>query len=102
MFDLLEGFTVGLPLADIPEVLIPLTAVALVFGIPIIAILTTHQRKMAELIHRNQPQQVDPMIQQQLASMQSQISDMRSMMQDHIINNDRQSTPNSVEQRLNS
>ena len=90
-----------MPLADIPEVMIPLTAVALIFGIPIIAILTTHQRKMAELIHRNQPQQVDPMIQQQLASMQSQISDMRSMMQDHIINNDRPSTTNSVEQRLN-
>ena len=87
---------------NMENVLIPLASIGLIFGIPIIAILTTHQRKMAELIHRNQPQQVDPMIQQQLASMQSQISDMRSMMQDHIINNDRPSTPNSVEQRLNS
>ncbi len=102
MFDLLDGFWWGMPMADIPEVTIPLLAVGLIFGIPIIAILTTHQRKMAELIRRSQPQQVDPMIQQQLSSMQSQISDMRSMMQDHIINNDRPSTPNSVEQRLNS
>lgn len=43
------------PLAAIdgPEVLIPLVAVVLMFGLPIIAVLTAHQRKMAELLHQN-------------------------------------------------
>ena len=41
---------------DGPEVLIPLAAVMLIFGIPIIVILTNHQRKMAELIHGKQSQ----------------------------------------------
>jgi hypothetical protein len=39
-----------------PEMLIPLAAVMLIFGIPIIVILTNHQRKMAELIHGKQSQ----------------------------------------------
>lgn len=38
------------------EMLIPLFAVALIFGVPIVAILTNHQRKMAELIHGKQGQ----------------------------------------------
>ena len=41
---------------DGPEVMIPLAAVMLIFGIPIIIILTNHQRKMAELIHGKQGQ----------------------------------------------
>ena len=91
-----------MPLAAPEEVFIPLFAILVVFGIPIIAILIAHQRRMTELIHRNQPQQVDPMVQQQLATMQAQIADMRSMMQEHIINNDRvPSSSSTVEQRLN-
>ena len=105
MFDLLRGFTMGIPVAGMgEEVMLPMMAILVVFGIPIIAILTAHQRKMAEIIHRNHSQQADPMVQQQLASMQSQIADLRSMMQEHIINNDRTFVPPppaSVEQRLN-
>lgn len=102
MFDVLHGLKTGMPLASSEEVFIPIFAILVVFGIPIIAILTAHQRRMTELIHRNQPQQVDPMVQQQLATMQAQIADMRSMMQEHIINNDRVTTSSStVEQRLN-
>lgn len=33
------------------ELLIPLAAVLMIFGIPIIAILTKHQQKMAEFMH---------------------------------------------------
>jgi hypothetical protein len=101
MFELMTGMKLGMPLASLEDIIGITGGMLVVFAIPVVAILTNHQRKMAELIHRNQPQQVDPMIQQQLASMQSQISDMRTMMQEHIINNDRPSTPNSVEQRLN-
>ena len=41
------GFNIGGIIAMLPAVLI--------FMIPIIAILTAHQRKMAELVHRPQP-----------------------------------------------
>ena len=105
MFDLLQGLRSGMPLADLgPDVVIPSLTVLTIFGIPIVAILTNHQRKMAEIIHRSQPQQMDPMIQQQIAHMESQMADLRSMMQEHIINYDRTCappTPTSVEQRLN-
>lgn len=37
-----------------PEDVIGLAAVLLIFGTPIIAILTTHQRKMAELMRSQQ------------------------------------------------
>lgn len=39
-----------------PEDVIGLAAVLLIFGTPIIAILTGHQRKMAELMRQQQPQ----------------------------------------------
>lgn len=101
MFDLFQGFEYGMPFANLEDLIGISGGMLVVFGIPIIAILTSHQRKMAELIHRNQPQQVDPQIQYQLTNMQSQIADLRSMMQEHIINNDRATTSSSVEQRLN-
>ena len=103
MFDLLDGFRVSMPVAGMEDTIGITGSLLVIFSIPIVAILTNHQRKMAELIHRNQPQstQLDPMVQQQLANMQAQIADLRSMMQEHIINNDRTST-SSVEQRLNS
>ncbi|MBL8049244.1 MAG: hypothetical protein JNJ45_11255 [Chthonomonas sp.] len=37
-----------------PEFIIPLAAVVMIFGIPIVAILTGHQRKMAEIMRGNQ------------------------------------------------
>ena len=37
-----------------PEVVIPLASIMMIFGIPMAAILTSHQRKMAELIHGKQ------------------------------------------------
>ena len=99
---MLHVMEAGMPLASSEEIFIPLFAILVVFGIPIIAILTAHQRKMTELIHRNNPQTVDPIVQQQLANMQAQIADMRSKMQEHIINNDRgTSSSSTVEQRLN-
>lgn len=100
---MVQGFRSGLPMAGMEDAIGITGSLLVVFSIPIVAILTHHQRKMAELMHRGQPQQVvDPMVQQQLASMQAQIADMRSMMQEHIINNDRTSQASSVEQRLNS
>jgi|GEM_PF-1255226 len=105
MFD-----TLRFALADFPGELIPLAAIMMMFGIPIVAILTGHQRKMAELIHgQNKPAIVDLNAQRQLDLMQAQIGELRGMIQEHIINNDRapivsQGSPAmpTIEQRLNS
>ncbi|HRK21218.1 MAG TPA: hypothetical protein PLX06_05390 [Fimbriimonadaceae bacterium] len=41
---------------------IPIVAIVMTFSVPLVAILVTHQRKMAEMIHRNHAQamQVHP------------------------------------------
>ena len=76
--------------------------VIVAFSVPIIAILTRHQRHMAEILHRNQSQNDNDQLHQQMAAMQAQITDLRMMVQEHIINNDQSSmTTGSVEQRLN-
>ena len=98
MFELNNGFRLGVPIA-VDDTIGMIGSLVVVFSIPVVAILTHHQRKMAEIIHRSHPQQVDPHIQEQLNMMQAQMADMRSMMQEHIINRDRTPTA-SVEQRL--
>lgn len=37
---------------EVMDFLVPLAAIVMVFGIPIAAIVTSHQRKMAEIIHK--------------------------------------------------
>lgn len=99
-----------LPLAALPDDIAPIFAMVLVFGIPIIAILTSHQRKMTELMRNQNPQfQPDTNLQHKLDSLQSQVSELKSLMQQHIINSDppqiQQSVPPptpSIEQRLNN
>ena len=54
--------------------MIPIVAILAVFGIPIIAILTTHQRKMAELIHGGAQTQND------LAPILHEVRSMREEM----------------------
>ena len=102
MFDLLQGFRLGMPIAMDEGLVRAGTALLILFIGPAIAILTHHQRKMAEIIHRNQPQQIDPHIEQQLATMQSQITNLTAIVQQNIIDNDQnRPTQSSVEQRLN-
>jgi len=89
------------------EDLIPVVSVLAVFSIPIIAILTSHQRKMAELM-RSQPQH-DLRAQQQIDMMQAQINDLRNQLHEHIVRTDAPPlttvpTPppvTDIEQRLN-
>ena len=102
MFDLLQGFRLGMPFAISDESFRIFGVMLIFFGGPAIAILTYHQRKMAEIIHRSQPQQIDSHIEHQLATMQSQITNLTAIVQQHIIENDRSTTSqSSVEQRLN-
>lgn len=74
----------------------PVVATIAVFSIPIVAILTAHQRKMTELLHRNNPQQ-DVNTQAQLAHMQRQIDEIKGLLQEHIIAQDSKRT---AEQQL--
>jgi hypothetical protein len=112
---LFEALWQGVPLAQDSEFLIPIMAILMTFGIPVVAILTHHQRKMAELVRGPQNQQGDVRMQQQLEYLQAQISELRGLIQEHIIKNDLppaqlQQTPppapaptaiESIEQRLN-
>jgi len=63
------------------EELIPLAGIVMVFGIPIAAILTHHQRKMTELIHgKHQQAQVNPELMHEMASLRHQVA----MLQDQV------------------
>lgn len=66
------------------EVFIPLVAVAMIFGIPIVAILTTHQRKMAELIHGNRQQTPN----QDLAPIYHELKNLRDSVNSLALNVD--------------
>lgn len=62
-----------------PGELIPLLAIALVFGIPIVAILTSHQRKMAELIHHGQgDHQSQAALMHELQSLRAEMAQLRA------------------------
>lgn len=65
------------------ENLIPFFAIGLIFGIPIIAILTAHQRKMAEMIHGNQNQNNNHIV----GAMMNEIAELRrevAMLRDQV------------------
>lgn len=74
----------------------------LVVVIPIVAILTGHQRKMAELIHKNhQPQQSDEML-ARLDAMQRQMNEMQDRQNEILLQvHDLQQLPSpKVEERI--
>jgi uncharacterized protein YlxW (UPF0749 family) len=54
--------------------IIPLISVMMVFGIPLAAILTHHQRKMAELIHGNNQKHAES---QEVSQLQEEVRQLR-------------------------
>ena len=58
--------------------ILPMVAIMMVFGIPIVAILAAHQRKMTELIHGSKAGVND----QVLAQMHAEMQHMRAEMAD--------------------
>jgi hypothetical protein len=64
-----------------PELLIPLAAVILMFGIPIVAILTGHQRKMAELM-RQPIQGQQPMSNIEIQALRAEVRELKQMLAD--------------------
>lgn len=56
------------------ENMIPLVSVVMIFGIPLAAILTAHQRKMAELIHGTMKSHSDS---QELSQLREEVRQLR-------------------------
>lgn len=86
------------------ENLIPIVAIVMVFGIPIVAILTAHQRKMAELFHsRNAQPQYNP----EIAALREEVRELKQLIHQQAITMDnlvqtRVTPPPSIQDRINS
>jgi|GEM_PF-1506585 len=59
---------------DFLEGLIPLAGIVFVFGIPIVAILTRHQRQMAEILARNATSGVGPNLSHEIADLRDRLN----------------------------
>ncbi len=69
-------------LAGIDE-LIPIVAIVATFSVPVIAILVHHQRKMAELIHRQHPQ---PMVASpEVEMLRREVAELKQLVQQQTI-----------------
>jgi len=66
------------PLADIGGDIAPIVACLGVFMIPIVAILTAHQRKMALIFHGNRENQVNK--QEQSDSVSAEVRELRQIV----------------------
>jgi hypothetical protein len=69
------------------EDLVPIVALLLVFGIPIIAILTAHQQKMAKLIHGQRPQ-IDPAVIEEIRSLRTEVSQLQDRVNTMMLDQD--------------
>mgnify|MGYP007132113178 FL=1 len=70
---------------DLVEML-PLTIPILIFMIPIIAILTNHQRKMAELMQQRGAFQQQP--NPEIAALRQEVTELKYLVQQQIIASD--------------
>lgn len=76
MLNLTQGF------AGIEE-MIPIVAIVATFSVPVIAILVHHQRKMAELIHRQHPQ---PMLATpEIDALRREVAELKHLVQQQTI-----------------
>ena len=65
-------------------------AVIAVFSIPIVAILSNHQRKMAQLINeRHQQQAVNPQIAAELGQLRAEVARLRDVVNQQVLASDR-------------
>ena len=68
-----------------PEILVPIIAIMMVFGVPLIAMLLRHQQRMAELMHSPPQLSVDPRID----SLQRDMADLKDLVHQQTIALDR-------------
>lgn len=71
-------------MGDIIENLIPLSAVVLIFGMPIVAMFTHHQRRMAELL-RDKGAAQSAASDQQVAALRNEVAELRQLVHQQAI-----------------
>ncbi len=86
-------------MVNVSPIIIPI----LIFLIPIIAILTAHQRKMAELIHGKENSQQNP----EVAALRHEVYELKQLIHQQAIaidnltsQNVRSMPPNDIQQRI--
>ncbi len=67
-----------------PEELIAIIAILMVFGIPMVAILTHHQRKMAELIH-SKHNEINPVVIEEVERLRAEVQRLRTELHETTI-----------------
>ncbi|MCE9557482.1 MAG: hypothetical protein K8R88_00880 [Armatimonadetes bacterium] len=74
----------------------------MILGIPIIAILTAHQRKMAELMHSRGQEQNNPQLAYELQMLRDEVRGLRDQVNQQALAVDsfRNATPAVAEQNL--
>lgn len=72
--------------------ILPVIPVVLIFCIPIIAILSGHQRRMAELIHQRIPE-MDQNVASELLAIRREMSEMRDRLNALTVASDRVQLP---------
>lgn len=86
-------------LADAEEIIGMGVGFFVVAGIPIVAILAHHQRKMAELIHGARGH-VSNELEQRVLAIHAEVAELRAMIMEHILRQDDrrslQSTPPAI------
>ena len=75
----------------------PIIAVVMIFGTPIIAILTSHQRKMAELFRSQPPGQ---MVNPETAALREEIRELKELVHQQSIAIDNMTRPLPTETRI--
>jgi hypothetical protein len=75
-------------------------ACVMVFGIPIVAILTHHQRKMAEIIH-SRAHDINPVVVDEVNRLRGEVDRLRQELHETTIAlDDMRRSPRAVEQRI--
>ncbi len=67
-----------------PDEMIAVIAILMVFGIPMVAILTHHQRKMAELIH-SRHNDINPVVMDEVQRLRAEVQQMRTELHETTI-----------------
>jgi carbonic anhydrase len=68
-----------------PDEIAAIIAAVMFFGIPIVAILTHHQRKMAELIHRKHGSEISPIVVEEINRLRAEVQQLRSELHETTI-----------------
>ena len=81
---------------DKPELLIPLIGVAMIFATPLVLILTKHQQRMAELLHRSAAPALDPRID----TLQRDMAELKDLVHRQTLALDGMARSGSIPQRI--